>query len=253
MPHTPRKKSETGFYHVVAKGDGGQIIFESDADRQRYVAELKRSASDFAINVHAYCLMSNHVHLLLEDKTDNLSSFMKQLCESYAMYYRKVTGRVGHVFQGRFWSEPVNSDEYFLAALRYIHANPEVAGMCQTPDYPWSSYKSYLGDPGFVCTKLALELLGSTDAFKNLHNDAGNFALPFPKSTLTRHLSYDELQRTATNLIGRDMLNSLKQMKPQNRETYISLLSKSGFTDTQIARLTGIGQASIYRSLRKKS
>ena len=253
MPHTPRKKSETGFYHVVTKGDGGQIIFESDTDRRRFLELLEKAADEHAIEVHAYCLMSNHVHLLIQDKRDSMSAFMKQLSESYAMYYRKVTGRVGHVFQGRYWSEPVDTDEYFLAALRYIHANPEPAGICAARDYPWSSYSSYLGRKSFVQTKLALDLLGSPNAFEAFHLTGGSYATPFPKSALSRHLSYDELQRVAANLLGRDTLNSLKQMKPADREAYFELLAQSGFTDTQIARITGIGQASIHRSLRKKS
>ena len=251
MPHVQRKRSETGFYHVVVKGDGDQIIFESDADRKRFITELEGSVDSHDVDVHAYCLMSNHVHFLVSDRDGKLSAFMKQLNERYAMYFRKVTGRVGHVFQGRFWSEPVESDEYFLAALRYIHANPEPAGICSARDYRWSSYAAYTGKDSLTNTDLALELLGGPAGFERFQASGGSFAQPFPGSKLVRHLSYDELTHIAVEVLGRDTLNSLKAMPPKDRGPHIEKLSRAGFTDTQIARITGVGQAVIYRALHK--
>ncbi|MDO4532476.1 MAG: transposase [Coriobacteriia bacterium] len=249
MPHVQRIKSETGFYHVVIKGDGGQIIFESDADRLRFLEELAHGTQDYDIFIHAYCLMANHVHLLMQDPKESLSAFMKQLEERYAMYFRKVTGRVGHVFRGRFWSEPIDSDERFLATLRYIHANPEPPGMCRANEYRWSSYQAYMGAPSVATTKLALDILGSPEAFASFHENAGSFAKPFQQSKLCRHLSYDELTRIAVNLLGREEVNALKTMKPSQRQSQLESLAASGFTDTQIARITGIGQSSVNRAL----
>jgi REP element-mobilizing transposase RayT len=251
MTHAPRVKGETGFYHVVAKGDGGQILFESDESRIRFINMLKAAAADHKMRIHAYCLMDNHIHLLVEDRDDNLSAFMKQVNEKYAAHYRKVTRRVGHVFQGRFWSEPLDGNERFLATLRYIHANPEPARICRAKDYRWSSYKAYTEGTEFVSTELALGLLGSRESFEDFHLNGGSFAKPFPKSTLARHLSYDELLHIAESIIGHDTLIELKQQKPEDRLRYFLELSNAGFTDTQISRLTGIGQASISRSLKK--
>ena len=251
MPHAQRKKSETGFYHVVLKGDGSQVIFESDADRRRFIAELEGALENHDVDVHAYCLMSNHVHLLVEDREGVLSQFMKRLGERYAMYFRKVTGRVGHVFQGRFWSEPVESDEYFLAALRYIHANPEPAGICNARDYRWSSYGDYVGKGSLTKTDLALGLLGGAAGFEQFQAPGGSFAKPFPNSKLARHLSYDGLTRIAVKILGRGTLNSLKAIPPKERNPHIEKLSRAGFTDSQIARITGIGQSVIHRTLHK--
>ena len=249
MPHMERKRSESGFYHVVVKGDGGQIIFESDADRKRYIEELSSALDGRKIRIHAYCLMDNHVHLLLEDCAADLSSFMKQLNERYAMYYSKATGRVGHVFQGRFWSEVVNDDEYFLSALRYIHCNPEPPGICKARDYPWSSYREYVYGPRFVETGLALTMLGGVPEFEAFHSAGACSVKPFATSRLCRHLTYDELQRVAVNLLGRDTLNSLKTLEPALRKPYLDKLIESGYTITQIARITGIGQTTIHRQL----
>lgn len=271
MPHRQRRKSETGFYHVVSKGDGGQVIFEGDSDRLHYLSLLAHALDARKANLHAYCLMSNHVHLLIEDREDELSELMKEINESYARYYAKKTGRVGHVFQGRFWSEPVGTDEHFLAVMRYIHSNPEPAGICRAKDYPWSSYRAYIGDTGevrahkayasrrldksqdspVVTTKLALSLLGGAEAFKNFSRLGGRDARPFPGSTLSNHIAPDELVNIALRILGRETLYGLKKMKPCERVTYFEQLSKAGFTHSEIARVTGIGQASISRALKK--
>ena len=249
MTHTKRKRSESGFYHVVAKGDGGQIVFECNAHRRYYLKLLETSASDHAIEVHAYCLMSNHIHLLVKDSRNELSAFMKQLNERYAMYFAKETGRVGHVFQSRFWSEPVETDEYYLATLRYIHANPEPAGMCRAKDYPWSSYSSYVNEPSFVTTKFALGLLGGEDVFKRLHASPSLQAKPFLKSGLCNHLTSDELVRIAASLLNLNATRDLKPMKPRERFPYLAKLKQAGLSENEIARITGIGKTSIHRTL----
>ena len=245
MPHVPRKKSESGFHHVVTKGDGSQVVFESDKDRKRYLGDLADSLNDHRVKLHAYCLMSNHVHLLIQDKDGNISSFMKQLNERYAMYFREVTGRVGHVFQRPFWSEPVDTDERFLCTVRYIHANPEVAHMCSTSEYPWSSYKAHLAESPIVEVSLTRDLLGSVSQFESFSASGGRHATPFSGSKLRGHLSYDELLGVACHAIGKQTLNSLKAMVPRDREAPIKALRSAGLSEREIARLTGLGRASV--------
>lgn len=262
MPHARRKKGESGFYHVVTKGDGGQIIFESDADRARYLEVLVDALGENKVKLHAFCLMSNHTHMLVEDREDGLSAFMKLLNETYARYYSKKTGRVGHVFQARYWSEPVENEMHFLAVLRYIHANPEAAGMCRARDYPWSSYRAYVlsgekegrGEKrgaedvaSFVETELALSVLGGVEVFERFSASGACSARPFPSSKLSKHLTFDELFNVALRLLGRDVLNGLKAMDPPDRAPYFMQLLRAGFTVSEIARVTGIGRASISR------
>ena len=252
MPHTARKRSESTFYHVVTKGDGGQIIFESDADRRRYLEILEKAVGDHDVELHAFCLMDNHVHLLVRDNGKALSAFMKQLDETYAMYFRKLTGRVGHVFQRRYWSEPVETEEHYLAALRYIHANPEPAGICAAKDYKWSSYAAFAGKakaPTFVTTDFALSLLGDARQFAAFQKVGGRSALPFPGSALHRHLTSDELVQIANELLGREALATIRRMKPRERAALLEKLVDAGFTDGEIGRVTGLGKSSIQREL----
>ena len=247
MTHTARKRSESAFYHVVTKGSGGQIIFEDERDRARYLDILCDAVDAFGIEVHAYCLMSNHVHLLIRDRENELSAFMKRLNERYAMYFAKKASRVGSVFQTPFWSEAVEDDSYYLSALRYIHANPEPAGICAAADYVWSSYRAYLGEPSFVTTELALELLGGVGKFAGFSTHGGRYALPFPRSKLQRHLSPDECWRVACEIVGKDVLSSMRQMKQRDRLPHIERLLAAGFTEREICRLTGLGKNTVHR------
>ena len=143
MPRVARARSESGFYHVVAKGNGGQDLFEDASDYRAFLELVAAAAEKCDVLVHAYCLMSNHVHLLLEDQGGRLSEFMKSLVTGYAMRFNAKASHIGHVFQQRFKSQPVEDEAHLLQAVRYIHNNPAKAGMCPADEYPWSSYHEY--------------------------------------------------------------------------------------------------------------
>ena len=249
MPHTARKRSETAFYHVVTKGAGDQVIFEDSADRALYLQLLEDAADSFKVEIHAYCLMSNHVHLLIRDMDCDLSPFMKQVNERYAMSFAKNVGRTGNVFRTPFWSEAVESESYYLSALRYIHANPEPAGICATADYPWSSYRAYMGSSSFVTTDLALDLLGGAEAFSEFSSHGAKYALPFSESRLHHHLSPDELWYIACEAVGRDAILELRKMERRERQPYIESLVAAGFTQREICRVTGLGKNSVHRTI----
>ena len=259
MPHTARKLAESGVYHIVTKGDGNQIIFEDSDDRRHYIDLLEAALDSHKVSLNAYCLMSNHVHLLVavqsglevKDGGEELSAFMKRLNESYAMYFQKKSKRVGHVFKGRFWSEAVETDEHFLCAIRYIHANPEPARICKAQEYPWSSYQAYCGKPSFVDTELALYLLGGIDGFKRFSATGGKYAKPFPESKLRKHLAPDEQIQIALIILGRETLAQMRQMKQSERKPLLQKLASAGFTETEIVRITGLGRQAIRSALRE--
>ena len=153
MARQIRKKSGTGVYHVMLRGINRQDIFEDDEDYQQMVSILRsmtdRHDDDGALmpplcTFYAYCLMSNHIHLLIQERGEPLSNVIKRIGVAYAHYFNKKYERNGHLFQDRFRSEPVDSIEYFVVLLRYIHQNPLKAGIVEkTEDYPWSSWKEY--------------------------------------------------------------------------------------------------------------
>lgn len=124
-----RLTAEPGFYHVTLRGNGKQIIFEDDADRQRFLMLMSERFADAGLGVLAWCLMDNHIHLLLRDDRGALSSAMRGVASMYARYFNTKTGHRGHVFQGRFQSRAVEDESYLLEAIRYVLNNPAAAGI----------------------------------------------------------------------------------------------------------------------------
>ncbi len=135
-------------YHVTSRGDRREDIYVDDADRQAWLTVLAQVCKRFNWTVHAYCLMSNHYHLLVETPDANLSAGMRQLNGVYTQWANRAHGRVGHVFQGRFKAIVVDKDSYLLELARYVVLNPVRAGMVQDAnDWPWSSYRAMLSPP----------------------------------------------------------------------------------------------------------
>lgn len=144
MPRIARKISKTGFYHVIIRGVNKDIIFKDDLDRNNFLHLLKYYKTELNCKIHSYCLMSNHVHLLVEDKDMKIGKLMKNITCVYAGEFNKKYDRVGHLFQDRYKSQNVEDQNYLLHLIRYIHRNPEKAGICKTENYKWSSYSEII-------------------------------------------------------------------------------------------------------------
>jgi putative transposase len=136
-------------HHVVQRGHNRQIVFAADEDYQRYLADLRELKDAFGVKVYAYCLMTNHVHLLLApgESTTGLSQLMKTLAARATRYRNRLEGRSGTLWESRYKSSVVQTDTYLLACSRYIELNPVRARMCAEPgDYPWSSYRGRISE-----------------------------------------------------------------------------------------------------------
>jgi len=144
MARTRRQISQTGFYHVMMRGNEKREIFKNDWDRKKLLDIIKGKKKEEVFDIYAYCLMDNHVHLLI--RTENIAGVMKRINTSYACFFNKKYNRVGHLFQDRFKSETIGDEKHLLAVVRYIHNNPYQAGMVSDIlEYPWSSYIDYVG------------------------------------------------------------------------------------------------------------
>ncbi len=133
-------------YHVTSRGDRREDIYLDDADRRNYLSVLSEVCDRFNWVVHAYCLMSNHYHLLIETPDSNLAMGMRQLNGVYTQRFNRRHARVGHVFQGRYKAIIVQKDSYLLELARYIVLNPVRARMVRrAQDWPWSSYRATAG------------------------------------------------------------------------------------------------------------
>lgn len=155
MARKLRVQFEGAIYHVTVRGVERRKIFKDDGDRKRFLECLETAVGAYGVRVYLFCLMSNHVHLLVETPQGNLSAFMHKLQTAYTVYYNLRHKRVGHLMQGRFGATPVEGDDYLLKLSRYIHLNPvHVRGLAdqslerrvaELRRYPWSSYRGYSG------------------------------------------------------------------------------------------------------------
>lgn len=163
MTRLARKKSLKGIYHVMMRGINHQNIFEEKADYTFFIHCLRfcqtpsdpADANSFkkACNIYAYCCMTNHVHLLIQEVDLSVGEYIKRVANRYVSYYNRKYDRCGHLFQNRFRSEPCDEKSYFFTVFRYIHLNPVKAGICANPaQYPYSSWRNdYLFQKNPIC------------------------------------------------------------------------------------------------------
>ncbi len=251
MSRQARKKSSSGIYHLMLRGVNKQKVFTDEQDYSRIIETLCYYKPISKYEVYAYCLMKNHIHLLLRETDESISNIIKRISSSYVYWHNKKYGRCGHLFQERFKSEAVETDEYFLTVLRYIHQNPLKAGIIEDIEkYRWSSYKEYLDTPVVTDTDLALDMF-SIDRKKaillfKLYNNEINEDQCLEDNEKT-DLSDQELIRFL-NEIGISNINEIARLDKEQRDHVIKEIKNiNGVTVRQIARLTGISRSVIKR------
>lgn len=248
-------RTVTGFYHVCARGTGKQLIFESDDDRWEFLELMRDCCREAGVTVVAWCLMGNHVHLVLADYEDRMSSAMHRLLLTYARRFNKRTGRTGHLFQNRFDRRSLDTDRHLMAAIRYVHANPQEAGIALIERYPWSSFAEYLraydndATRGFSDPSCVLELFGSAKGFLDY-----SLSMPDGSDPVIHDMDETEWERHAfADKMAKRLgvsLNELKTVPPSRRDGIIFALHDGGYTVREIERYTGISKSTVSRIVR---
>lgn len=147
MARQLRIEFEGAFYNITSRGNLREKVFFEDKDKEKFLEILGRTKERYGYLIHAYTLMDNHYHLLIETPKANISQIMQNINTSYTVYINRKYRRNGHLFQGRFKAIIVDKDEYLIALSRYIHLNPVRAKIVQRPeDYKWTSYKAFIGN-----------------------------------------------------------------------------------------------------------
>lgn len=265
MSRKPRIKSTTGIYHVMLRGLNGQELFHKEDDYlffQKRLLQLSHPKDaggepmEPLCYIYAYCLMTNHVHLMLRTAGKDLSEVVKSLAVSYARYYNHVFSRRGYLFQDRFRSEPVEDFNYLITLFRYIHQNPIKAGLVNDVDaYRWSSWQEYSSASGYtppICEKsfildqvdlgqilaLVKQPLDGTDCFKLEENN-------HPSDDDVRQMLSEELKGGLT-------LESMTDLQKNERNELLLSVLQKGAGMRQLARITGVGFKIIQKLAAKK-
>ncbi|MFH0771753.1 MAG: transposase [Candidatus Omnitrophota bacterium] len=164
MARPLRIEFEGALYHITTRGNEQKDIFLDVEDREKFFRYLHLTKIRYKVTIHAYCLMNNHYHLLIETALPNLTRFMRDLNGHYTIYFNRRNKRSGHLFQGRYKAILVDKDNYLWELSRYIHLNPVRAKMTDRPEnYPYSSFKYFLGEvrqPEYLSTEFILNQFG---------------------------------------------------------------------------------------------
>ena len=251
MPRKPRRSSSLDIYHVVVKGVNSQLLFEENKDYLKYLEILELHKETCNFELYAYCLMSNHVHLLLRTNQVPLESVFRKINTSYANWFNMKYSRSGPLQDGRYYSEPINSLDYLLAALRYIHKNPFKANLEKKTGskYPWSSFHAYTKrNNNLVDTEFVLSIFNSVDEFIAFHSSDSDSTFIDIHNT-KRRIPDDVAIEIIKQSCKVNYPTDISKFSLLNRRNAIFLLHENGISARQINRLTGIPRGIINRIL----
>jgi REP element-mobilizing transposase RayT len=274
MARLNRIKIPGGLYHIMSRGNAKAPVFLDDGDRLKFIDILAKTIRDYGWLCHAYCLMGNHYHLMVETPDANLSSGMHLLNGMYTQAFNFRHQRTGHVFEGRFRSNLVEKELYLLELTRYIVLNPVRAGLTARPgDYRWSSYNATSGNarpPGFLHTSLILGHFGdSTAAYVDFVNDVAGVSgkeldsgrqiigseafveknselLPLPVSVMKHPDAKAVIERPSLQ----ELFDDMPFGKKERNERIVSVFREFRYSKTEIAAATGLHLSSIGRILK---
>ena len=245
MARTRRMKSESGYYHVILRGVNKQDIFFDEEDFERMIDTLRRYQRDTDILISAYCLMNNHIHLLVNVK-DGLDIFVKKIASSYVYYFNCKYERVGHLFQERYRSEAIETNDYLLTVFRYILQNPLKAGICPPETYSWNSWDSLENPQDFCDIEQIVSIAGSRKALKEYVLEKNNDQCLEADSS--HKLSESEALQEAMRITGGENPLQVALYPKDKRNTLIAQMKKAGLSIRQISRLTGINRNIVQRA-----
>jgi len=256
MPRKPRKLSSTGIYHIILRSVNQHIIFEDDSDYRKFLHILSDSKSKHDIDIYAYCLMDNHIHLLLRSSPNNLPSFFQSFGSKFVRWYNNKYSRSGHLFQDRYHSRAVENKKQYLSTLLYIHNNPVKANICQYPsEYRWSSYNAFYGAKNpLIDTSFSHEIAGSKDnllhyfAINSDAEDELEYELFADDHHEVAHFVSDEKAlELFKKVTGLSSASDVCKLGKPTRNQFIRELRQKKLTVNQIARIMDISPSTIKR------
>lgn len=257
MPRNARIKSQTQVYHVMLRGNNRGKIFVDEEDKSRIIHILgeKKKAEEYLL--YAYCVMDNHIHLIIKEGQDPIASIVKRIATSYSHYFNKKYKRIGHVFQERFKSENIEDESYLLAAIRYVHQNPIKPGIGTVDGYKWSSYRDYIGMGGILTDRG--EILGIlSNSNEKALVEFIRFNHEFTEETFLDVCEEKEInQFNVTEYINRYFgekgmeINDLRSLENKSlREELIKLLmEKSNLSLRGIATTLGLNREMVRKGI----
>jgi REP element-mobilizing transposase RayT len=257
MPRHAREKSESGIYHIVLRGANRQEIFHDDEDNLKFLETVDRFKRESEIKVYGWCLMGNHVHMLVEEGKEIMSATMKRICVSYAWFYNSKYQTTGHLFQDRYRSEKIEDDRYLLTVIRYIHQNPVKAGIIRNSvDWEWSSCAGYYGQDYYPLNLLSCGLI--LGMFSQEKDNATKKFIEYNQDVNEdKCLDYETGARLTDEMARKEIIKRIQGYeipeikslpKVQRDEVILRLKDIDGLSQRQTARILGISPNLIFKA-----
>ena len=243
--------SISNIYHVMMRGVNRQPIFENDGDRLHFMSVLKECKEISGFRLHAFCLMPNHLHFLIEPAGEPLDLVFRRIGVRYAVWYNRKHQRAGHLFQDRFRSENVENDLYYMTVLRYILQNPMKAGLePHLGTYRWSSYPAYAKGTGSITdTQYATELFGTRESLIDFVR-MGNEDIVMDETDPEWPLQDDDAKKIMEQITGCSATEEFRRLDRQLRNEYIRRMYAEKLSIGQIARLAGFSKSTVHEAVR---
>ncbi|MDO4511378.1 MAG: transposase [Bacteroidales bacterium] len=260
MPRKSREKSATGVYHVMLRGINKGNVFLEEMDCLKFLKILKSVTAPVDCEgkllppfceIYAYCLMTNHIHLLIAEKSESISSVMKRISVAYVAYFNRHHERLGPLFQDRFRSECVGNQKYFMTLLRYIHQNPVEASIVDSiPQYRWSSWHEY--SPAVaedrICSK---EWPFAPVPWEEMCEIVSDCNQKYEcKSKINSSRMTDSMARTLFQSISSGV--GLDDMTIDEKAEIVKKAIDAGIGKRQLARVSGMNLGSIVHFCKRK-
>ena len=248
MPRSARRQSETGIFHVMLRGINRADLFQESEDYERFIDVLRQCKSVCGFELFAWCLMGNHVHLLIRPGREPLSLVMKRIGCRYVYWYNRKYERVGHLFQDRYRSEAVETDAYFLTVLRYILQNPIKAGLePRMGEYPYSSFKAYAGTPdGLTDARFALGYIEGRDRLIEFLT-APTDEKALDAEPVKVRISDADILSWVNEIVSESGKASFSELEKPIQRAYLQQMIQRGATIRQIAAAAGLPKSNVAR------
>ena len=241
MARKPRKESILQIYHVIMRGNNRQSIYFDDNDRVFFINRMYKYSQQLKISIYSYCLMGNHVHILVGNVPKVcLSLFVQKLANSYVYYFNHKYDCSGHLFQGRFKSEPVEDEIYLKNVLRYILNNPQSAKISKGSEYKWNSYKALLETKAKhpIDSDFVINLFGSREICKRfLEIPDKNEYMEYENKP---YISDQTARKVIFELLRKCSVHRIQQLSQKKLQEFLKNVKNQHLSISQISRITGL-------------
>lgn len=250
MARKARVKSTSGIYHVLVTGESDSVIFANVSDLEKYIELLSEYSDVCGFKLYAYCLMKNHVHLLINENGADISRIMKRIGTSFVYWYNNKYARQGQLFADRFKSEPVETEEDLKRVIKFIHKNPVREGLVSDcADYRYSSYCDYFTNAA-VSSDMARRIFGGVQDFYEFHNGEVDDCLEISRkeNVLTDAMLVDLIEREFSVIAS-----AICDLPKSEQEAIFTAVTKRyNVPLRQLARVTNLNLSKLWRTLSKR-